>query len=45
MAQIIINIENEEDAPFACREVASSIENGNICGTIGWSSDTWEIND
>ena len=45
MAKIIIEVENIDDAADACREVATSIENGYYCGTIGVSSDTWEIED
>lgn len=45
MATITINIENIEDAAIACREVANLIEEGNTSGLIGWSVDTWDIED
>lgn len=43
--EIVIRVENPNDASDACREVAKSIEDGYTSGTIGWSSDTWEINE
>lgn len=45
MATIIINVTDVEDAAEACREVAQQIENGSTNGIIGWSCDTWEIDD
>ena len=45
MATIIINVTDAEDAANACREVAEAIEQGYTNGLIGWSADTWEIED
>ena len=45
MATITINIEDIEDAPTACREVANLIEEGYTSGIIGCSGDTWEIDE
>lgn len=45
MATIIINVTDVEDAADACREVAEQIEQGNTNGLIGWSADSWEIDD
>lgn len=45
MATITIEVENADDAAWACREVADAIEQGYTGGTIRWSSDTWSIND
>ena len=44
MATIIINVENIDDASYACREVANAIEEGYTNGFIGCSCDSWEIN-
>ena len=43
MATITINIEDIEDASLACIEVANLIEEGYKNGTIGFSGDTWKI--
>ena len=43
MAQIIIEIEDKNDAADACREVAQLIEDGYTNGMIGCSGDTWSI--
>jgi ABC-type methionine transport system ATPase subunit len=45
MAKIEIEIENIEDAAQACREVADAIEQGYMGGIIGYSGDTWGIED
>ena len=45
MATIVINVTNREDAADACREVANLIEQGYTNGLIGWSADSWEIDD
>lgn len=45
MATITIEVENREDAAQACREVAELIEQGYHSGLVGWSSDSWEIED
>lgn len=43
MATITINIEDIDNAAEACREVAEKIEEGYTSGIIGWSGDTWEM--
>lgn len=43
MATITINVEDIKDAAEACREVAKLIEEGYTNGFIGWSADTWVI--
>ncbi len=43
MAQIVIEIEEIEDAANACREVANLIEQGYTNGMIGYSGDTWSL--
>ena len=45
MATITIEVENREDAVQACREVAGLIEEGYVSGMIGWSADSWSIED
>lgn len=43
MAQIIINVDDIENAADACREVADKIEEGYTSGLVGCSCDTWSI--
>lgn len=45
MATITINIEDVNDAADACREVADKIDEGYTSGLIGFSSDSWELNE
>ena len=45
MTTITIGVENREDAAQACREVAELIEQGYNGGLIGWSTDSWNIED
>lgn len=45
MAQIIIEIEDVNDAADACREVANLIDEGYTNGIIGCSGDTWTLDD
>lgn len=45
MATITINIEDVNDAADACREVADKIDEGYASSFIGFSSDSWELNE
>ena len=45
MATITIEVENRENAAQACREVAGLIDEGYVSGEIGWSCDSWSIED
>lgn len=45
MATITIEVEERENAADACREVANLIEQGYSSGIIGWSGDSWDIDD
>lgn len=45
MATITIEVENREDAAQACREVAEQVEQGYNGGLIGFSADSWGIED
>jgi len=43
MAQIVIEVSDIDNAADACREVAEQIENGYTNGLVGWSADSWSI--
>ena len=43
MATITIEVSDIDDAASACREVADKIEEGYHNGIIGWSCDTWSL--
>ena len=43
MATITINVSDVNDAAEACREVASAIDAGYTNGIVGWSADTWSL--
>jgi hypothetical protein len=43
MAAIIINVDDPDDYAEACRVVARQIEEGYTNGLIGWSANSWSI--
>lgn len=45
MATITIELSDKTLAAEACRQVAELIEEGYTNGLVGWSADTWSIDD
>ena len=45
MATITIEVSDINNAADACREVAEKIEEGYTNGLVGWSSDSWSIDE
>jgi len=45
MAIITIEVSDIDDAAGYCREVAEKIEEGYQSGLVGWTADSWSIED
>lgn len=43
MPTITIEVSNINDAADYCREVADKIEEGYYGGLVGWTSDSWSL--